>query len=897
MKLLIITSCTNSKIYSPDEQLKKADFLDTNLLLERENQLGSFKAKAKEMYTGQQHLWVMEGINNLREKYGVSIVDLAIVSAGYGLLNEDQEIVPYNVTFAKMKKEELIDWSNKLEINKHTSEKIKSYDMVFFLLGEEYLNSLQIPFIDSRQDQKLIFLGSKASGKLIPNSNPYHYVEVGNKDAKDFGKMSISLKGYLFKILAKEIVENGLTLLDKIYDNPQSFLQTLEKYRKEESQQLTLFSEEPKVIRKGKVMKSKVKQATKIVIPESMYAKNYGIHKLKYFMPENDDRVDPNFNWITEEHSKDRNPLADFYAHELYDKPNYDGVLISKINIDQTKTRKEQILNAGGLHEFLRLSNDIPLYGDCGAFSYIRKEKPPYATDEILEYYEQMGFDIGTSIDHLIIGKIAEDEEKRNFRYNLTLKNAADFLKKHSEGNYNFTPSGVAQGWDVESYKNSCMELIKMGYKHISLGGLALAKSEEILEILKAIAPIVPENLEIHLFGAARLEYIDVFHKLGVTSFDSTTFLKKAWGSASGGNYFTDKEKYAAIRIPQSDVHPKVKELVNRGINTAEAFLALEQKSLKSVREFDKGNFDLTNTVETVLEYDSHLETLKDYNVKYKKEKVLKNKFISDKLGLSESIVNQIEKDIMTILNKLVKKKELQGMNDYLLRDLSFSEFMSKNEAIIKESDRDLLLIIKEISFRRLRNAFDNEPEGGLNDENEDEFYDENDDGNENGLINQKVLDIKEKILQMDDYEIDKVVGISKFLIGNLSFKNLINDFDKFEQGITENVVFDQLEAFWAAESDAIKEKNLTLFEIRLKDYFSANYDRIYSANKLRPLYHKVLNDKPWKHCSCSICKKVGVEVIIFRGNNRNRRRGFHNTHVFFNQLKEIQSEKERSLS
>ncbi|MEH7253137.1 tRNA-guanine transglycosylase DpdA, partial [Neobacillus niacini] len=340
---------------------------------------------------------------------------------------------------------------------------------------------------------------------MIPNNNPYHYVEVGNKDAKAFGKMSISLKGYLFKIFAKEVIENGLTVLDKIYDDPQFFLQTLEKYRKEDSQQLTLFSEGPKEKRKGKVMKTKIKKSNDITVPESMYAKNYGIHKLKYFMPENNDRVDPNFNWITEEHSMDRNPLDDFYAHEFYDKPNYDGVLISKINIDQSLTRKDLILNAGGLHKFLRLPDDIPLYGDCGAFSYITEEEPIYKTDEILEYYDQMGFDIGTSIDHLIIGKIAENEEMRNFRYNLTLKNAADFLKKHTEGNYKFTPTGVAQGWDVESYRNSCAELIKMGYKHISLGGLALAKSEEILEVLKAIAPIVPEYLEIHLFGAARL--------------------------------------------------------------------------------------------------------------------------------------------------------------------------------------------------------------------------------------------------------------------------------------------------------------------------------------------------------------------------------------------------------
>ncbi|MEM2111076.1 MAG: tRNA-guanine transglycosylase DpdA, partial [Candidatus Bathyarchaeia archaeon] len=48
-------------------------------------------------------------------------------------------------------------------------------------------------------------------------------------------------------------------------------------------------------------------------------------------------------------------------------------------------------------------------------------------------------------------------------------------------------------------------------------------------------------------------------------------------------------------------------------------------------------------------------------------------------------------------------------------------------------------------------------------------------------------------------------------------------------------------------------------------------------------LYRRTLEDKPWKLCKCPVCKEIGIEVIIFRGNNRNRRRGFHNTYVFHN--------------
>jgi hypothetical protein len=49
--------------------------------------------------------------------------------------------------------------------------------------------------------------------------------------------------------------------------------------------------------------------------------------------------------------------------------------------------------------------------------------------------------------------------------------------------------------------------------------------------------------------------------------------------------------------------------------------------------------------------------------------------------------------------------------------------------------------------------------------------------------------------------------------------------------------------------------------------------------------YRDLLNAEPWKRCECPICVENGIEVAIFRGNNRNRRRGFHNTRRFYDQF------------
>lgn len=54
---------------------------------------------------------------------------------------------------------------------------------------------------------------------------------------------------------------------------------------------------------------------------------------------------------------------------------------------------------------------------------------------------------------------------------------------------------------------------------------------------------------------------------------------------------------------------------------------------------------------------------------------------------------------------------------------------------------------------------------------------------------------------------------------------------------------------------------------------------------KSTELAHKTLEAMPWKSCKCDICSSIGVEVIIFRSNNRNRRRGFHNLAVYHKHL------------
>lgn len=57
----------------------------------------------------------------------------------------------------------------------------------------------------------------------------------------------------------------------------------------------------------------------------------------------------------------------------------------------------------------------------------------------------------------------------------------------------------------------------------------------------------------------------------------------------------------------------------------------------------------------------------------------------------------------------------------------------------------------------------------------------------------------------------------------------------------------------------------------------------------LRERYVRTLKDRPWKSCTCGVCTEAGVEVIIFRASNRNKRRGIHNLQAYRQHIRQIE--------
>lgn len=613
-RVLVITSCTGEKLSKPENQLILDDFRDVKRLRDREAELADFACPAGELYTGQQHLRLMEGVQALRDALGAEALEVDILSAGYGLIGEHQKIVPYEVTFNGMKAGEVDLWGQHLGIHDAIEQRLESADLVFFLLGDNYLRSLQLP-IQTRSDQTLVFLASGGSAKKIPDLSAKTFVlPLSNQDAKRYRYGLVGLKGFLFKQFAEGVTKEP-ELLSKVQDNPEIFQQVVGDSEPPPQQlALTTLLDQVPTMPKPSKASSKVggdrpRKDDFLPIPDVPPAANLHLG-MQYYIPEWDDHVDPNYDFLNDRLTPGRDPHHDeVYAHQIYDTPNYDGILVSKVVVDSSKKKRARI-EAIGIHDFIRYSG--PVMGDCGAFGYVKEDEPPYNTVEILDYYENLGFDYGVSIDHLIVGPFAAPGIREK-RYELTIKNAREFFEKYQAAGYTFTPIGVAQGWSPETYAESVKENIRVGYDYIALGGLARAQSKEIIEIMKEVRPHLTPNTRLHLFGVARINAIPVFRHLGITSFDSASPLRRAW-LGSGANYHTSSSKmYTAVRIPPVDSHGvRVKRLIEAGVADRDTLKGLEQNALKALRAFDQEELGLEETLEALLAYDELLELPRD---------------------------------------------------------------------------------------------------------------------------------------------------------------------------------------------------------------------------------------------------------------------------------------------
>ncbi len=112
---------------------------------------------------------------------------------------------------------------------------------------------------------------------------------------------------------------------------------------------------------------------------------------MKFIFADSIDVVDPGYDFVADRNAAGRRPYwDDVYPHEILGYAPYDGMLVSRgiVGDDRVKGKysESQALRfrREGVRKFLRLDREgvksLDIFGDCGAFTYVNEDVPPYSS-------------------------------------------------------------------------------------------------------------------------------------------------------------------------------------------------------------------------------------------------------------------------------------------------------------------------------------------------------------------------------------------------------------------------------------------------------------------------------------------------------------------------------------
>lgn len=349
------------------------------------------------------------------------------------------------------------------------------------------------------------------------------------------------------------------------------------------------------------------------------------IGRMSYFLPDWDDLIDPNFDFLADKFSGPKTDRNDVHCARLM-RPHKiaDGILVS---LAQKRAAKGPLRFVGGidprtlnpidLREHYGLNRTQALFGDCGAFSYVNEDEPPISVDYAVSLYELYNFDFGASVDHIPVPIIKVDGEtqplsqyKRRKRVNTTIQNAEDFLAAAKQRRAGFMPVGIVQGLSPREFAKNANLYAEMGYRRIALGGLVPLPDNTILEIVRSTMKSLRQRRsppDVHLFGVFRPKLQAHFRALGVTSFDSASYFRKAWLRSEQNYLAANGEWYAAIRVPMTS-DGRTRNAMLGGDHDLKTLEKLEATALNALHRYADRKLSLKATIAAITDYDEKLD-------------------------------------------------------------------------------------------------------------------------------------------------------------------------------------------------------------------------------------------------------------------------------------------------
>ncbi|MBV0924529.1 hypothetical protein KTS45_09995 [Halomicroarcula limicola] len=219
MKILVIDQCSGSKNYPEalhELTQEEVDSGPVEQLLERPDTAG---IPANELYSGRQQQRINEAVEVLRSKGHK--VDRKFVSAGFGLIDEREELPPYEITFSGMNHGEIDQRAERLQIAEEVCELLTEtsddpFDIIFFALGSDYYHAIDLDqTLASIPDSTLVILFNQE--ERAGGNDRVISISARTDDAKRYSTIVVALKGVYVKNFAQQVGrEESISNIEKI---------------------------------------------------------------------------------------------------------------------------------------------------------------------------------------------------------------------------------------------------------------------------------------------------------------------------------------------------------------------------------------------------------------------------------------------------------------------------------------------------------------------------------------------------------------------------------------------------------------------------------------------------------------------------------------------------------
>ena len=195
MRILIIDQCSGDKSAPDWFEPYTVDDLDEHSYEEliRRDQVPTLPAR--KLYQGRQQQYISQAIQRLRA--AGDTVNRVFISAGFGVVDEETKLPPYDVTFTGLSDSAIQDRAGDLGIQDAILDKIDvspAHDLVFFALGSDYYEGLDLETIlESVPESGFVVLFNQEA--VAETNDRTVSIPARTAEANEHGTITVALKG------------------------------------------------------------------------------------------------------------------------------------------------------------------------------------------------------------------------------------------------------------------------------------------------------------------------------------------------------------------------------------------------------------------------------------------------------------------------------------------------------------------------------------------------------------------------------------------------------------------------------------------------------------------------------------------------------------------------------